>query len=50
MEAASAFQPDPENTCLIFQFIWFVFHTPGFIIIIIIILMNICNLRTISIF
>lgn len=35
MEAASAFQPDLENTCLIFQFIWFVFHTPGFFIIII---------------
>lgn len=49
MEAASAFQPDPENTCLIFQFIWFVFHTPGFFIIFFF-LMNICNLKTISIF
>lgn len=30
MEAASAFQLDPENTSIIFNFFWIVFQTQGF--------------------
>lgn len=30
METASAFQLDPENTSIIFNFFWIVFQTQGF--------------------
>lgn len=32
MKAASVFQPDPENTCIIFKFIWILFYAWAFFI------------------
>lgn len=32
IKAASAFQPDPENNCIIFKFIWILFQAQGFIV------------------